>query len=766
YIVVHRCHPHTHKGYLLVAHCAFSDSVIKHGDLSPIKLRGTKAELLFSTCLDVRPQEFTPDKNYLYGFPASLKSLNTPILREDTDNHGHFTEVVLPKEFPLGSVMLLKTSVSKQHNGLDEFLTSDIEEPFQELDLVDLNIVLYRCAGEENDVAPGHSVYNIPGYGDLPYCGLEGFMSVLRKIMSHNDLGHPFCSNLREGHWALDYVANRLERYLEIAPRLKKLNQWYKERFDAIKTAPSFLIPKYFALVIKTAYTAATKRALEQLSLFVQEGGPFIQSLALCSIQVYGTVLSTGLHPKKTGPSMAAGLPHFTFKHMRCWGRDVFISLRGLFITTGNYNAARDHILGFASVLKHGLIPNLLDAARRPRYNCRDATWWFLQSIQDYCKFSSEGLEFLKASVLRRFPKNDEFIEADDPLAYKDESTILEIMQEILERHAKGIHFKEWNAGPNLDHAMTEKGFQIDIQVDWETGLLFGGNEFNCGTWMDKMGESEKAGNKGIPATPRDGAAVEITGLLKSTLRWITELNQQGYYPWKGVELQDQSKKFVTFAEWNDLIQKSFEKCFYIPIDPADDSKYKLNTKLINRRGIYKDLHKASKEYEDYQLRPNFPVALVVAPELFDQHHALQALNIAREVLAGPLGMRTLDPKDWAYRGFYDNNNDGDDKSIAKGWNYHQGPWLWCTGYFLRAYLYFDIRVGKGKESPHETIHDITQHLLPHRKIIETTPFAGLPELTNANGAECHHSCPTQAWSSATLLDLFDDIKKLEKTII
>ncbi|CAI2172544.1 650_t:CDS:10 [Funneliformis geosporum] len=742
YIVVHRCHPHTHKGYLLVAHCAFSNSVIKHGDLSPIKLRGTKAELLFSTCLDVRPQEFTPDKNYLYGLPASLKSLNTPILREASDNLGHYTEVVLPKEFPLGSVMLLKTSVSKQHNGLDEFLTSDIEEPFQELDLVDLNIVLYRCAGEENDVVPGHSVYNIPGYGDLPYCGLEGFMSVLRNIMSHNDLGHPFCSNLREGHWALDYVANRLERYLEIVPRLQKLNLWYKERFDAIKTAPSFLIPKYFALVIKTTYTAATKRVLEQLSPFVQEGGPFIQSLALCSIQMYGTVLSTGLHPKMIGPSMAAGLPHFTFKHMRCWGRDVFISLRGLFITTGNYDAAKKHILGFASVLKHGLIPNLLDAARRPRFNCRDATWWFLQSIQDYCKFSSEGLEFLKTSVLRRFPKNDDVVEADDPLAYKYESTILEIMQEILERHARGIHFKEWNAGPNLDHAMSEEGFQIDIQVDWETGLLFGGNKFNCGTWMDKMGESEKAGNKGIPATPRDGAAVEIIGLLKSTLRWVTELNQQGYYPWKGVELQDdQSRKFVTFAEWNDLIQKSFEKCFYIPIDPVDDSKYKLNTKLINRRGIYKDLYKASKEYEDYQLRPNFPIALVVAPELFDNHHALQALNIAREVLAGPLGMRTLDPKDWAYRGFYDNNNDSDDKSIAKGWNYHQGP-------------------------PHETIHDITQHLLPHRKIIETTPFAGLPELTNANGAECYHACPTQAWSSATLLDLFDDIKKLEKTLI
>lgn len=107
-------------------------------------------------------------------------------------------------------------------------------------------------------------------------------------------------------------------------PRLSKPAKWLNDRFVLIRsTCPSFMRPKYFSLVIYTAYKAARKAVVEQCSDFVASGHSLTHNLALCSVQMYGLVKSASISPSKPVASLAAGLPHFAAGWARCWGRDV-----------------------------------------------------------------------------------------------------------------------------------------------------------------------------------------------------------------------------------------------------------------------------------------------------------------------------------------------------------------------------------------------------------------------------------------------------------
>ncbi|EGC49156.1 glycogen debranching enzyme [Histoplasma capsulatum var. duboisii H88] len=776
YITVHRVQPNTRKGIFLIAHTAFSNSGNSNATLDPVCLTRTDAKLLSAWKLEVDDSDASKervlsDKKYLRGLPSRILSLDGVRV----DGKGNETVITIPGEFPPGSIAVFETWIPGEDpsENLRSFIISGADEAFGNLDLIDLNFVLYRCDAEERDSSGGKDgVYNIPNFAPLDYAGLQGWWSVLEPIVHSNDLGHPVCDNIRSGQWAFDFIVGRMKNAVEVYgyDHLQVPATWLQERFDAIRSVPDFLLPRYFAMIVQTAYYAARKRGISLLD-GVRYGTHFIHSLAMVAVQMVGYVKSASLYPDKQVPALAAGLPHFATDWARCWGRDVFISLRGLLLVTGRFDVAKAHILAFASVLKHGMIPNLLGSGKLPRYNSRDSVWFFLQAIQDYTTIVPDGISLLDVKVPRRFlPYDDIWFPFDDQRAYSQSSTIAEIIQEVFQRHASGLSFREYNAGPDLDRQMNSEGFQIDVHVDWKTGFIFGGNQWNCGTWMDKMGESEKAGNKGYPGTPRDGAAVEITGLLYSALRWVAKLHSEGRYKHEGVKIGSISTatmEEITFSNWASRIHENFNRAYYIPLDPGDDSQHDIDPSIVHRRGIYKDLYKSSTPYQDYQLRPNFAVAIAIAPTLFPLKDALHALSVADNVLRGEVGMATLDPADLNYRPHYNNAEDSTDFATAKGRNYHQGPeWVWPLGYFLRALLRFEIlrRSGLGEgweegkgDGRAEAFQLVSSRLNGCKRMIVDSRWKGLTELTDGGGAFCADSCPTQAWSASCLLDLYYD---------
>eukprot|EP00088_Acartia_fossae_P024450 TRINITY_DN2538_c0_g1_i2.p1 TRINITY_DN2538_c0_g1~~TRINITY_DN2538_c0_g1_i2.p1 ORF type:complete len:757 (+),score=169.24 TRINITY_DN2538_c0_g1_i2:139-2271(+) len=653
-----------------------------------------------------------------------------------------------------GSFVVFSVRPIKKHrNALENIhdLNFDaLDDIIENLDIGDLQFALYQCDQEGKEF--GYGTYNIPNFGDLKYCGLAGLVPLLNQIARNNDLGHPVASNLRNGDWLMNYTADRLIS----RPGTQQLGEWLKVGFAEISNLPRYLIPRYFHSVVSRVYDSLDRRSFTVMSDFVKRGSNLVESLARGTLIHLSAMPSAplphlfpGLEPPAHSPSftLAAGLPHFSTGYMRSWGRDTFISLRGLLLTTGQFTYARDILLGYAGCLRHGLIPNLLDGGKNARFNCRDAIWWWLRAVLDYIELKDDGVKILQDPVVRLFPSDIQEDQAGEKI-----QPLQDVIHEALTKHWNGLKFREWNAGKRIDEHMQDEGFNNEIGTDKKTGFVFGGNVKNCGTWMDKMGSSQQAGNKGVPSTPRDGSAVEIVGLSYSCLHDLSKLTT---YPHQSVDGQEGS---VTLATWASTIKQNFEQHFWISDDKG--AEVEPHPELVNCVQMYKDSVGSGNKFTDYQLRPNFCIVLAVAPDLVEADNAWTALNTVTNRLLGPLGLATLDSKDWAYRGDYDNSNQSGDPSVAHGANYHQGPeWVWPVGFYLRALIKIGAKLGQ--EKLEDAKRQVFSVLSRHYQHLLSSDWLGLPELTNSKGQFCRDSNPIQAWSHSTLLDTLFDIQKL-----
>jgi predicted glycogen debranching enzyme len=152
------------------------------------------------------------------------------------------------------------------------------------------------------------------------------------------------------------------------------------------------------------------------------------------------------------------------------WGRDTFISLRGLCLAGGRLDDARAILLQWAGTVSEGMLPNrFTDEADQPEFNAVDASLWFVIA-------AGEFLDAMKAAR-RRVP----------PAEVKK---LQRAVDAILAGYAAGTRY----------------GIRLDSDC-----LLAAGVPGVQLTWMDA-----KAGDWVV--TPRIGKPVEVQALWLNAL--------------------------------------------------------------------------------------------------------------------------------------------------------------------------------------------------------------------------------------------------------
>jgi predicted glycogen debranching enzyme len=162
------------------------------------------------------------------------------------------------------------------------------------------------------------------------------------------------------------------------------------------------------------------------------------------------------------GKTIIAGYPWFAD-----WGRDSFISVRGLCLATDRIAEAEEILLEWSKTTSKGMLPNrfLDEDSGEPEYNSVDASLWYVIA----------AFEFLNKNPRKQ--KKHEQIEA--------------CILEIIENYKNGTRY--------------------NIKCDQSDGLLSAGCNGLQLTWMDaKVGD--------YVVTPRIGKPVEIQAL------WINAL--------------------------------------------------------------------------------------------------------------------------------------------------------------------------------------------------------------------------------------------------
>jgi len=212
------------------------------------------------------------------------------------------------------------------------------------------------------------------------------------------------------------------------------------------------------------------------------------------------------------GLTILAGYPWFTD-----WGRDTFISLRGLCIARKKLDEALGILLQWTTALSQGMMPNRFlddkDSASESaaEYNSVDASLWFVVAVYELLECAKTKKTGLTQGQVRELASSVEV---------------------ILQNYSQGTRY----------------GIKSDSD-----GLLISGSPGTQLTWMDaKVGD--------YVVTPRSGKPVEIQALWLNALKIGTLLLPQSKDRWNS--LFERGIKSFSERFWNQECS-----CLYDVID-------------------------------------------------------------------------------------------------------------------------------------------------------------------------------------------------------
>jgi predicted glycogen debranching enzyme len=357
---------------------------------------------------------------------------------------------------------------------------------------------------------------------------------------------------------------------------------------------------------------------------------------------------------KKDSTEIKAGFPWFG-----TWGRDTFMALPGLTLTTGNLPTAIKVIDSMVARMKHGLFPNTAIHGK-PAFNSSDAPLWFIWALQQYVKYDPEF------DIWKKYGK---------------------AIREVLETYRSG---------------------QAGIVRMLDNGLIFAEEEMKPLTWMDAVIDGQLV-------TPRPGFVVEVNAL------WYNAVCQA--LQWS--EKRDRAF-FKSWSHLPELIRNSFVEQFW-----------------NLERGYLADY--VIGDCKDFSVRPSQLIAVSVDHSPLTSEMKKSILDVVESELLTPRGLRSLSPKNEAYKGVYDGDQ------VKRNTAYHQGTiWPWFLEHYTKGVL--DVHKNSGKSQVKKIFEGFEEEM-------SVRGIGSISEIYDGNPPHIGRGAISQATGVAALLRISEMIE-------